>query len=77
MKITLQESYAGELDALTLPERRGKLRKAMTQVAEQLGVAGGEVDVIDDLVAVLDKAYDKRKRWMLRDLARTTINAAE
>ena len=74
MKFQLTESYPGEFSALTPDERRGKLSKALSAAASDLGVAGGEIDVVVDLADVLAKAYEVRKARMLRDIAQAVLD---
>lgn len=77
MKVTLHESFPGELAALDGRAMRSKMRKAFTKLAEQQGLAGGEVDVIDDLADLLVDVYDERKTALNLELAQAVVDASE
>ena len=68
MRITIEESYPGELD-LPASELEEKLRKALA--AATVGKRGGEVDVISELAGLVAENYDARIQLMTADLTAT------
>lgn len=73
MRVEIQESYPGEL-AEDPGVVESKIHRAAHAALDQLGirkggvVRGGEMQVFDDLSALMAEAYDTRRRQLLADM---------
>lgn len=67
MKISIQESYPGEMSQLSDEDIEDKLHKAIASV--QRHPRGGELQLIEDLASESSFLYAQRMRQMLDDFA--------
>lgn len=68
MKLLIHESYPGEINEPSAPD---KLRKAVRKAEQQIFGRGGELEVVDELTDRLTEAYRKRVEALTREIAET------
>jgi hypothetical protein len=76
MRVAIVESRPGELDGLTAAEVAARLDEAFYTAREAIakGVgapAGGEVTALDELAAMMTRAYQRRAERLRADILAT------